>query len=467
MVEQTTAAVSTSGTETRDLAALAGRIVYSGAPADVQRRTLEVIVDTVCAIGLGAQNDQVRGLLGAMVDRTEGPASIIGTTRSSSSSDACFLNGSAAAVQSLDEGHRLARGHAAIHVVPAVLAAAEHGDFSGEDVCGAVLAGYEVAVRVSLAMGPLSPPVHPHGNWGAIGAAAGVTHLLTRRDPAALAAAIDAASACAFSGYMQTALDGADVHFLFAGFGAQTGLTTGTAASLGWTVTEGALRDFFMLRSSGRAGDPGDTDDATTDPDDPISYEIMNNYFKRFSTCGHIQSTNDAIDNLITTAEIDAGSIETIEVATYDVASAMSRHVVASPLAAGFSIPVTVAVALLHGSSAIYDIGEELLQDPAVQRLARKVTVVADPDLSPRYPAGRPSRVTITFSDGRKLEEQVSMALGDSELPLSRKRLEDKWRLQLSSFVHDGCEAAVADALLDLPNRQTAEVMAVLRDATR
>lgn len=310
--------------------------------------------------------------------------------------------------------------------------------------------------------------MHPHGNWGAIGAAAGVAHLLTQGDRGAIAGAIEAAAACVFTGSMQTAIDGVDTHFLFAGFGAHAGLVTGTVASLGWSVSEGALNDFFVPQSSGRvAPSVGTAVEEVAGSGAQLSYEILNNYFKRYSTCGHVQPTNDAVENLISGSPIDVDSIESIEVATYDVAAMMSRRDVGSPLAAGFSIPVTVAIALLHGSAALYAIGDELLRDPAVLGLAAKVAVVGAPDLTACYPASRPSKVTISFLDGTRLEEHVTMALGDAELPLSEQQLEQKWLSQLSSFVEDGHQPEVLAALFDLPDRDTVDVMSTVRRLTR
>lgn len=146
-------ATASTRMDTTGLADLGARIDYARAPVDVQNRTMAVIIDTLCAIGLGAQNERVRALHRAVAEGQPGPASVVGSRSATGTPDACLLNGSAAAVQSLDEGHRLARGRAATHVVPAVLAAAGRGGFPGSVMCGPVLAGYEIAIRVSTMVG--------------------------------------------------------------------------------------------------------------------------------------------------------------------------------------------------------------------------------------------------------------------------------------------------------------------------
>jgi 2-methylcitrate dehydratase PrpD len=73
----------------------------------------------------------------------------------------------------LDEGNQYARGHPAIHVVPALLAA-PRGD--GAALLVALALGYEMGARVGIAS-KLNVAMHPHGTWGTLGAAVGIAKL--------------------------------------------------------------------------------------------------------------------------------------------------------------------------------------------------------------------------------------------------------------------------------------------------
>jgi len=79
---------------------------------------------------------------------------------------AALCNGAAGTVLELDEGHRFAAGHPAIHVLPALLADAEIGYGDSDAFVRSFVAGYEVAVRTARAVGTLESGYHPHGVWG-------------------------------------------------------------------------------------------------------------------------------------------------------------------------------------------------------------------------------------------------------------------------------------------------------------
>jgi 2-methylcitrate dehydratase PrpD len=72
--------------------------------------------------------------------------------------------------------------------VPAALAVGEHRSSSGEDVITAVVAGFEVMLRVGLAIRPcvMGRGGHPTGSSGAFGAATVASKLLVaaRSQPA-------------------------------------------------------------------------------------------------------------------------------------------------------------------------------------------------------------------------------------------------------------------------------------------
>src|SRR5690606_22711014 len=65
------------------------------------------------------------------------------------------------------------KGHPGIQLVPVALATAQRLGSTGPELLRAVLMGYEVASRVGRGA-RLRLAVHPHGTYGAIGAAVAV-----------------------------------------------------------------------------------------------------------------------------------------------------------------------------------------------------------------------------------------------------------------------------------------------------
>src|SRR5699024_5271905 len=160
-------------------------------PAPVADALEKYLIDSFSVGAAGMSAAEMRSLRTAW-PRTPGPCGLFGTRLSASLEDAIMLNGTALCVLELDEGNKFARGHPGAHVLPAALAEAQRLNSSGATFLASVLAGYEVATKVARTFKP-APGVHPHGHWGAIGAAVAVGKL---NDFSAkqLAQAIDAAA---------------------------------------------------------------------------------------------------------------------------------------------------------------------------------------------------------------------------------------------------------------------------------
>jgi 2-methylcitrate dehydratase PrpD len=103
---------------------------------------------------------------------------------------ALLVNSSAASALYLDDGNRSARGHPGACVVPTVLTlAATQPQVSAEDMLAAIVAGYDVGVRVAAAQNPEGIATRQTGRWAAFAAAAAAGRLL-KADPAHLAQAL-------------------------------------------------------------------------------------------------------------------------------------------------------------------------------------------------------------------------------------------------------------------------------------
>ena len=87
-----------------------------------------------------------------------------------------FLNGFAAHVLELDDGHRHGMIHLGASIVSAVLDAAQKEDLKTDDVLRGIVMGYEAAVRCARAIQPghKERGYHVSGTCGTIGSAMGV-----------------------------------------------------------------------------------------------------------------------------------------------------------------------------------------------------------------------------------------------------------------------------------------------------
>ena len=70
----------------------------------------------------------------------------------------------------------------------------------------------------------------------------------------------------------------------------------------------------------------------------------------------------------------------------------------------------------------------ERLNDPAIAALLERTRVVVAEDLTAKYPAAWPTRVTLSLSNGDALTGASDYPRGNPENPVSTAELEDKFR---------------------------------------
>ena len=136
----------------------------------------KVLQDSLAVLVSGGLLPESRAIATSL-PAPDGRSSVFGSPKRFGAIDAAWLNGTAMVALELDEGNKSIRGHASAHVLPAVLALAEELGSSSSEALSAFVAGHEVASRFGASV-RLKPGVHPHGNWGALGAAAAAAKLM-------------------------------------------------------------------------------------------------------------------------------------------------------------------------------------------------------------------------------------------------------------------------------------------------
>lgn len=173
------------------LAKFASQTRYEDLPSDVVHETKRMLLDCV-GVALAAQAVDKGRMCTQLSQRLGGAAqaSILGARGKVSASNAALANGEL--INALDyDALFIPGGHVAPYVVPAILAMAEAGDASGQDLILALALGTEIAMRVTRGMSPMVQTVRegeqrqsyrwtdPYGGSRYnLGAAAGVARLL-------------------------------------------------------------------------------------------------------------------------------------------------------------------------------------------------------------------------------------------------------------------------------------------------
>jgi len=411
-------------------------------PATVEQ-TSYVILDTVGAIAGGAAEPEMQALTAKLTVSPVGEASVIGTGKTAVSAAAAFLNGTAGTFLEMDEGNRFAKGHPAIHALPAVWALAEIKGLPGKAVMEALVLGYEVGARIGIAAA-MRPDMHPHGTWGTVGAAAAVAKLLGY-DAARIRETINVASSLTLATSKLTMLEGGTVRNAYAGIANRMALMAIDLVEAGFIGERDGLSSVFGHVVSERFDTAKMIDGLGRD------WQIDRNYFKLHSCCRYNHGALDALDNLLARENVAADAVERVDVASYLYAAELDDQAPRNTLAGKFSVPFAVATRLVRGSSAVENFTWDAVRDPRVQALARRVFVSEDKAMTAKLPQLRPARVDLRLHDGRMLSAAVEANRGDDQDPYSRDELTGKY-FSLAGRVWPHATADdIRKKILDLP----------------
>lgn len=412
-----------------------------------------VLLDTLGVMVAGARTPEYRSLLAATVRSGVGPARPRGTEVHVPVESSAYLDGTAACMLELDEGNKHARGHPAAHAIPAVLALAAVEDVDVRQVLEAVLVGHEVASRFGRSV-RLRGGFHPHGNWGVAGAAAAAAKLLGC-DAAGIAGAIDAATGLALATPFDAALEGTFVRNTWIGLAAVSGIQAARLAQAGLASNDGTATTTF-----GALIATMDVPALTHELGERL--DVSFGYLKLHASCSFTHPPIDAVLTLRQRHGIDADRVVDVEVRTHRLAVPLDRRMPPTRLAAMFSIPHLVAVALRTGRVDVDASGSDAREDAAVRALSERVRIVHEPEHDRRAPAERPAEVTVTLDDGQAVVCAVPNPVGDADHhPLDRAGVTAK----LVPLIGDETVRAIVrevDGIRQGPGRPARELLEAL-----
>lgn len=367
-----------------------------------------------------------------------GKSTVIGSRRPLCVTGAVWVNCNAGSALDLDDGHRMAMGHPGAAVIPAALAVAETAGATGRELLAGIVAGYDVAVRASLARVPwYKDRMYSSGIWGVFGAAAAAGKLL----------GFDEAT-------LQSAIGNAASYGSFPPGGPQ-GNYSMVKEAIGWAGMTGCAA--ALLAQQGFIG-PGDVMDYSGRWDtarlvdglgDPDRYAILGAYFKPYAVCRWAHSSVDAVLELMARHGLRPEEVQKILVETFYEVTRLVSYEPRNAIDAQFSIPFALAVALLYKRIDPEEVSEENLRKPEILDLARKVEVVVDAEINSQFPAMTIARVTMHTARG-EFRTTVEYPRGNPENPLSGDDLQAKFRSLTTKIVGDRTCEKLQSAILDL-----------------
>lgn len=359
-------------------------------------------------------------------------AHIIGRCQRSSAYQAALSNGYYGHILEMDDVDKQSISHPGTVVISAALSAGEQAGASGKDFLAAMIAGYEVMLRVGAAVTPAHYQIwHTTATAGVFGSVVAAGRLLGLT-PEQMTWAFGNAGTMS-AGLWEFLQDGAMSKYLHAGKAAATGLMAASFARHGLSgasrILEGK-QGFF-------AGYARQTVDPAIFADFDTNYRLDKVSFKPYPCCRHTHSAIDCALDLHRQCGDKTDAIRTIELRTYKAAAQVAGNEnPAEARQAQFSLKYVMAAALKFGRVTLEEFSPVMLADTSIRSLMGKMTVKVDETLDAQTPAIWPAKLTISLMDGATLATSVEYPKGDPENPLT-------WEEVIAKFA--GLTAGILD----------------------
>ena len=404
----------------------------------------------------------------AAVDLPSGPATVLGTDRTTAPTQAASLNGTAAIVQEVEEGHNTG-GHVGSGIVTGGLAMAEATDASGARFVEACVKAYEVCARLEEAMFRMKARINeavpwlvrnPHATWTVVGPAlAGV--LAADADAATVREAFRLAANRAVVSMDDPYAAGPPSRNLTAGASAAVGVLLAQQALAGMAGSGDAVRAVYAPFDED-ADDPGWLTDRFADLGE--RWEVTYNYFKPYPSCRYTHPPLDALRDVGLTVPLDPNEVDRVLVETYANAVDMARPDPDTLTGAKFSIPYVLARYLRSGEVTLEHFEADRIAEPAVRSLADRVEVRVDDAFEAAFPDDWGARVTVELADGRRHSAERAYPRGDHRDPIDDEAFDERLATLITWGLPEARRDGAYAALAGVRERSAREVAAALAE---
>jgi 2-methylcitrate dehydratase PrpD len=400
--------------------------------ADVVERAKYLLLDYLGVAISGSLTESSQPVYGMLArSASPGPCTVIGTASQTSPESAALANGAAAHSVELDDTHQAGSIHPGVVMFSTAIALSEiQPDIDSGQFVASVVAGYEVAARLAMALQPKSHyelGFHPTSTCGVFGAAVTAAKLL-RLDEEQMLSAVGIAGSMA-AGSLEFLADGAWTKRLHPGLAAQNGILAAKLAAEGFrgpaTILEG--RDGFLWAYSRKSKPELVTRDLGQD------FEILRTSIKPHACCRYMQASIDGLIELATAHDIYPGQVERIEVAVLEAGWPLvcepraRKYSPTNVVDAQFSMPYGAAIALTDRAAGLDQFTGESIRSPRIKSLMGKVVLQKHQRIEENFPVEWPALVSVELTNGARFEKFVRFPKGDPENPLTWPELSAKF----------------------------------------
>lgn len=379
---------------------------FENLPKEAIEKTKLSFLDTL-GVALAASGEEAVDILLAVVQEIKGEeqATILGRGLRTSTLNAAMVNGTMSHLYDFDDTNWGAVIHPSGSVFASALAISEWKKLGGRDFITASTVGLEVSIRIGLSIAPFhhTAGFHTTGTCGTFGATAASAKLL-RLNHEKITNAIGTAGTQAAG---LRVVKGSMCKGFHEGKAAMNGVLSSLLAEKGFTSSKKILEDkrgFCRVFSS-------ECDLGKITDEIGKKFEFIKTSTKKYASCHETHAPIDAMIEILDKHNVEPNEIEEIELHVFPIMwdVAYIDHPT-SGLEGKFSLPHSLAVAVVDRKAGIAQFTDQKVHDPKISQTAKKVKIFTDLKTTSNFEREvyRSARVVIKTRDGKKYDSFVS-----------------------------------------------------------
>ncbi len=401
-----------------DVTGFIRELKFTDLPDEIVGSAIRALTDT---LGVAVAGSQTR--LSAIIHNhvaeqfgagSNTPSFLWNDGRPVSPAGAALANGMTIDSVDAHDGQKLTKGHVGCGVIPALFALIEATEnYDSEELLTSLVVGYEIGSRAGIALHASVEDYHTSGAWVALATAAlgarflGLDHEQTRH-------AIGIAEYHGPRSQMMRAIDHPTMVKDGSGWGSMAGVSAAYLARDGFTGAPAISVEAPELAPVW--SDLGD------------HWYITEQYIKLYPVCRWAQPPVEAVLHLQKQHKFDTEDVAAIRVDTFHEAKRLCTKHPGSTEEAQYSLPYSVAAALVHGTIGAEHISDEALSHPQIDHLQDLIEIDETDAFNEVFPKHRIASVELTLKDGQVLKSEPTEARGDPENPISEAGINCKFK---------------------------------------
>lgn len=378
----------------------------------------------------------------------EGAFRAIGTHKKLVMKESVFLNGLNGHALDFDDGTNSGIIHLGSPIFSLLVPLAQKYEISVDDMLKAAIVGYEASYTMAVSIQPDHKALgyHATGTCGTLGATIAAGYMLDFTEEERFQAF---ACACvAASGMLKVLDDGSELKPYNVAKTALLSLTALQLAKAGFKGHTDPLggRGFLKMMTGKEAVELK-----------PVllngTYAIMKSYTKPYASCRYTHPAVEAAIHLRKRVKLE--DVKEINIRTYDLAVSGHDHTeIPGSYSAKMSIPYATAAGFIYGKAGLQEFSGDAVKDNKILSLTKKISVLADDDLSAAFPSIQAAVVTIRTKDSA-YSDRVDFPKGEPENPLT----DEEFRSRYDGLMeYAGVDATISSYIFDTVHRKNAKV---------